>query len=342
MTNRPASIDRPVSRRSILAGGVSASVLAALGPAGLARAQSQVLQMGSASLGATGYVIIETLSAIVNKYSDPKLRTSSMSTGGGAENMALLGEGLLDFGQTTSADWHPAMNGLAPYTKPIEVEQMFSYMVWSPTLLVRADSDIQSIDDLAGKRVSTGPAGGSATRVYKSLFKAAGMTDSVELHHASWRGCYDAFKQGAVASVSGIFTVGKPSPILQELESTVEVRPLEMPSDVVAKASEDNPGVLTFELTPDKWSTIEEPVVSPAFAGILAAHPRVGADVGYNVTKAVYEHAEEVRKINNLMSNINADFATKYLMKGIPVNAGAARYFQEIGAWRDELTIAET
>ncbi|HUF85862.1 MAG TPA: TAXI family TRAP transporter solute-binding subunit, partial [Thermohalobaculum sp.] len=164
--------------------------------------------MGSASLGATGYVIIETLSAIVNKHSDPKLRTSSMSTGGGAENMALLGEGLLDFGQTTSADWHPAMNRLPPYSKPIEVEQMFSYMVWSPTLLVRADSDITSIDDLVGQRVSTGPAGGSATRVYKSLFKAAGMTETVELHHASWRGSYDAFKQGAVAAVSGIFTVG--------------------------------------------------------------------------------------------------------------------------------------
>lgn len=341
MTDHKLSFDRPLSRRSVLAGGASLSVLGTMGLAGSAHAQDRVLQMGSASLGATGYVIIETLSAIINKYSDPKLRTSSMSTGGGAENMALIGQGLLDFGQTTSADWHPAMNGLPPYGEPIEARQMFAYMVWSPTLLVRADSEIHSLEDLAGKRVSTGPSGGSATRVYKSLFDAAGMSDTVELHHGSWRGSYDAFKQGAVAAVSGIFTVGAPSPILQELESTVEVRPLEMPPDVVAKASADNPGVLTFELTPDKWPTIEEPLVSPAFAGILAAHPRVDSETAYNVTKAVYDHAEEVRKINNLMSNVNPEFATKYLMRGIPVNAGAAQFFKESGTWREELTAVD-
>lgn len=327
-----------VTRRTALATGLAGGAFL-LAP-GIARAQGRILQMGSASLGATGYVIIETLSAIINKYSDPKLRTSSMSTGGGAENMALIGEGLLDFGQTTSADWHPAMRGLAPYRAPIEVEQMFSYMVWSPTPLVRADSDMETFADLAGKRLATGPAGGSATRIYKSLLQAAGIVDEVDLAHASWRGSYDAFKQGAVDAVSGIFTLGKPSPILQELESTVEVKPLTTPADVVAEAAADNPGVLTFELTPDKWPTISEPVESPAFAGILAAHPRVGADVGYNLTKAVYDHAEETRKINKLMSNIYPEFATRYLMKGIPVNAGAAKYFKEIGVWRDELTIA--
>lgn len=341
MTDRRPSFDRPLNRRSVLAGGAALSALGALGLAGRAIAQDRVLQMGSASLGSTGYVIVETLSAIVNKHSDPKLRTSSMSTGGGAENMALIGQGLLDFGQTTSADWHPAMNGLPPYGEPIDVRQMFAYMVWSPTLLVRADSDIRSLDDLAGKRVATGPSGGSATRVYKSLFEAAGMSDSVELHHGSWRGSYDAFKQGAVAAVSGIFTVGTPSPILQELESTVEVRPLEMPPEVVSKASADNPGVLTFELTPEKWPSIDQPVVSPAFAGILAAHPRVDTETAYNVTKAVYDHAEEVRKINNLMDNIDPEFATRYLMTGIPVNAGAAQYFKEAGTWRDELTAAD-
>ena len=38
------------------------------------RVTAKILQMGSASLGSTGYVIVETISAIVNKYSKPKLR----------------------------------------------------------------------------------------------------------------------------------------------------------------------------------------------------------------------------------------------------------------------------
>ncbi len=74
-----------MGRRVFLGAGTALAIMS-IGLWGIspAFAESRPLQMGSASLGSTGYVIIETLSAIINKYSEPKLRTSSMSTGGGA------------------------------------------------------------------------------------------------------------------------------------------------------------------------------------------------------------------------------------------------------------------
>jgi TRAP transporter TAXI family solute receptor len=333
-----------ISRREILAGGstvLGAGALSLL-PFNEAQAAKKILQLGSASLGSTGYVIVETLSAIVNKYSKPKIRTSSMSTGGGAENMALLGEGFIDFGQTTSADWHPALNGLKPYKKPVKAYQMFSYMVWTPVPIVRADSGIKTLADFAGKRISTGSAGGSATRLWKTLLASAGLADKVEfVATGGWRGTYDAFRQNSIDVTTAILTTGKPSPLVTELETSIKLRTIDVPGNLLAKAAKKNPGVLTYQLTPEKWSTVTKPMDVPAYAGILAAHPSVDTDTAYNLTKTIYNKIKKAKKVPKLLENVHLGFAVKYLMKDIPVHPGAAKFFKEKGVWRDELTIAK-
>jgi len=62
----------------------------------------------------------------------------------------------------------------------------------------------------------------------------------------------------------------------------------------------------------------------------------VDPDIAYAITKAVYDHAEDVRKISIELQDIRLDFATKYLMEGIPVHAGAARYFRNLGTSTNE------
>lgn len=106
-----------VNRRSVLrlaaGGAVGLSGLAGLPVDAFAsKITPPVLLWGSSSLGSTGYVIIETLSAMVNKKT--KIRSSSMSTSGGGENMALIGEGVIHLGQTTSSDWPAAIKGEKP------------------------------------------------------------------------------------------------------------------------------------------------------------------------------------------------------------------------------------
>lgn len=150
------------TRRDVLRSGGSAALggaaLTMLGSAAPAFAQSKIYQWGSASLGSTGYQIITVLTAAVSKHTD--LRNSALSTAGGTENMALIGEGILDFGQSTTADWYPALTGTGRFEgKPVDAVQMFSYMVWQSNPLVRANSDIHTLEDLKGRRVSPSTAG---------------------------------------------------------------------------------------------------------------------------------------------------------------------------------------
>jgi len=155
-----------------------------------------------------------------------------------------------------------------------------------------------------------------------------------------WRGTYDAFRQNSIDITSAILTTGKPSPLVTELESSIKLRTIDVPSDLLEAARKKNPGVLTYELTPEKWPTVTKATMVPAYAGILAAHPRVDEATAYNMTKTIYDKIKKAKKVPKLLENVHLGFATKYLMKDIPVHPGAARYFKEKGAWRDELTIA--
>src|SRR3546814_16009652 len=69
------------------------------------------------------------------------------------------------FGQTTSTDWKPAAEGLDPYPAPITVHQMFAYTLFNCTPMVRADSAIQSLEDLRGRRCLPSPAGSSPAKI---------------------------------------------------------------------------------------------------------------------------------------------------------------------------------
>ena len=334
---------RTTTRRKVLQGAAKltagGAALAAFGPASPAEA-AKIYQWGSASLGSTGYQIITVLAAAVTKHSD--LRCSSLSTAGGAENMALLGEGIIDFGQSTTTDWMPAIKGLGRYKKPVKAYQMFSYTVWQCTPMVLADSDIMTLEDLAGKRVMPATAGGATAGMWKTLFEAAGIADKVKWTYGSWTESYNALKSGAVDCIPSLLTSGNPSGRMIELEVARKVRMLPISAELIAKAAAMNPGVMEATVTPETYKSLAAPQRFVSFAGILAVHPRIDEETGYAVTKAVYDNAAEVRKKGKVqLKDVEIDFATKYLMPAYPVHPGAARYFKEKGVWRDELTIAK-
>ena len=299
---------------------------------------SDILRWGSSSLGSTGYVIIEALVQTANKHSD--LRSSSLATAGGAENMVLIDRGELEFGQSTSSDWAPATKGEKPFPEPVEAHQMFAYTIWNIPLIVHADSGIGSFADLAGKRVMPSQPGSAAAVMYQTILRAAGLEGDVRWNFGSWTESYDAFKSRAVDAVPAVLTNGRQSPQVEEVLTAVDVMVLATPPDVLDKAQALNPGILRKEVAPEAWAALEQPMAMPTISGVVAAHPSISPDVGYALTKAIFDNAAEVRKVGVQLQDIDINFAVDNLLSGYPVNAGAARYFQEKGVWRDDLVIA--
>lgn len=340
MIRHPARSGPAFTRRRALQLGGAAGALGLL-PAGLARAQvggGQQFVFGSASLGSTGYVIIEGISTVVNRHTD--LQSSSQSTSGGAENMALLGQDLLDFGQTTSVDWVPASRGEAPYNAPIDARQLFCYTTFNLPPIVMADSGIASFEDLAGRRIGPGAAGGTTAQSWRLMFTEAGMNEDVRWTYGSWREVYDQFMAGTIECIPAVLTNQRPSPIVQELTTNYDIVPISFPDALIEKAQAENSGIMRFEVTPETWPAISEPCVATGSSGILGAHASVDHETAYTITRAVFENVEDLYQIADVLRSVTLESATRYLVADVPVNAGAAQYFKEQGVWRDDLTEA--
>jgi TRAP transporter TAXI family solute receptor len=205
--------------------------------------------------------------------------------------------------------------------------------------MVHADSDIMTINDLVGKRLSPSKPGSGTGLVYHDIMRKAGLFEKIDWSYGSWNEVYDAFKARNIHAVAGVITNGKPSGRIVQAEAAVDVRALEIPEDVMKAVQADNPGILDEVVGPDVWPTLTKPVRMPMLVGVVAAHPSITAEEGYNVTKAVLDHAEDVRKMGKPLEKIGVEFAVNRLMEAFPVNAGAAQYFKEKGVWREELKI---
>ena len=324
-----------VSRRQFLAAASGLVIGTSLGGFRPVFAQGAPLRWGSASLGSTGYVIIEALASTVSRKSD--LRGSAVSTSGAVENMALIGRNEIDLAQTTSLEWQSASRGEAPFKQSINPVQLLSYGIWDQPLIVRADSGIKTIADLAGKRICTGPAGGAATMLWRLLLTKAGLMDKVRPSYGSWRETHEGMKAGAFDAICTIMLNGKPASILTELEATVKVRVIPTSADLLKAIQAEQPGALLDTLTPANWPSLESEVISPAMSGILGSRPEVDDATGYTIVKTIYENAEDIRKISTELAMVDIKQATRFLLPAFPVNGGAAKYFKEQGVWRDEL-----
>lgn len=328
-----------LSRRDALRLGAAGAAAGSLGLHTTSVFAQQSLQWGSSSQGSTGYVIIEGLANTVNRNTD--IENASMSTSGGTENMQLFHEGVIQIGQTTSTDWQPAFEGNDPYPEPITVHQMFAYTLFNCTPMVRADSDIHTLEDLRGRRCMPSPAGSSTATMWGVLFEAAGILDDIEWTYGSWRESYDALRGDSVDCIPSLLTNGRPSPILSELASTTEVRILPIPDEVMEKAKELNPGIMFGTIPAGSAEGIDEDIQGASFSGVLAASPDVSEEVGYEIMQAIFENTDAVQDLGVQFKDINLEFGAEYLVDGFPIHKGAAKYYKENDLWSDSMTEAE-
>lgn len=300
-----------------------------------------VLVWGSASLGSRGYVAVEAFCSTLNRFTD--LKNSSISTAGGAENMALLQQGEISLGQGMSSDLSNAYHALAPYNEKIEFAQLFSYTIATLPIVAMKDSGIKSVADLKGKRIQVGPANGGAVPVVRAVLEEYGILDEVELVYQSWNDAPDTLKLGQVDASAVWHTAGFIAHTgFEKLALTDEFIVLDIDEDVLRRVSEKNEGIVIADTLAKTFDFYTEDKPSPSLSAIIVCDPDLDEDLVYQMIKTLFENEEEVLSIDpQSLYGFGIDTALEYVVPTYPVHPGAARYYQEAGVWKDHLVIYE-
>jgi len=287
------------------------------------------INIGTGSTGGTYYPVGAGMAKVWNS-AIPGMKANAQSTGGTAQNLALLGKGEAEVifadglyffayeGKGTFAGKPmKELRGLVPlYAEPIH-------------FLVAKGSNIKSIQDLKGKRVSVGAVGSGTEVTVRTLLKVAGLDPDKDIKPENL-GLSDTAGAFADKNIDAALTVGALG-----IAGVVEITTLgtaefrDIPADVIAKLGKELPYYLPFDIPANTYKGQTKPVKALASWNVLITTEKLGDEDAYKMTKALYEHKQDILNISTRLASMSPE-NLKYIQ--VPLHKGALKYYKEIGA----------
>jgi hypothetical protein len=304
--------------------------------ADLAAAQdSQFITIGTGGVTGVYYPTGGAICRLVNAgRQEHGIRCSVESTGGSVYNVNTIRQGELDFGVVQSDVQYNALNGEGDEFKdqgPFEaLRAVFAVHPEPFTVVARADSGIESFDDLKGKRVNVGNPGSGQRATMEVLMDAKGWTMddfalASELKSAEQSQALADNKVDAI-----VFTVGHPNGSIQEATTTTDAKLVAVSDAEVDALVEANPYYSKATIPGGMYRGNDEDVETFGVRATFVSSADVPEEVVYAVTKAVFENFEDFQKLHPAFATLEKEELTSAALSA-PLHPGAEKYFQEAG-----------
>lgn len=257
--------------------------------------------------------------------------TSVQATGASVENITLLTEGGAEVAFAMADATTQALEGAGPFEEQGAVESLPAianlYDQYLQLITVEG-SGIESVEDLAGKRVSVGDINSGVELNARTVVDAYGMSyDDFTADYLSYAEAIDQMKNGQVQAA--FVTSGLPNSAVTDLSTTEDVVVVPITGEGRENLLNDYDYFGEGEVAADVYDTAEaaETLTIP---NLLLASPELSEDAVYDITKAIFDNIDQVHATHNAAQDITLENATDVTVTDI--HPGAQRYYDEAGS----------
>jgi hypothetical protein len=303
--------------------------------AGMAVAQAQESKQLSIATGGTGgvyYPLGGGFGSILGK-TFPGWTATAQVTGGSVANLQLIGSGKADLCFTqVDAAWD-AINGKDKFASGKLPIRALVVMYPNHMHVVTVEgTGINKIEDIKGRRVSTGSPG-SATEVYAlRVIEAAGLDPDKDVKRERL-GVAESVNAIKDKKVDAFFWVGGlPTAGVTDLASTPNTKIKVIDIAHLTKKMNDKYGPLYAEASIPKatYKGMDADAKNNTVWNIMAVNANTPDDLAYKLTKTMLEKRDDLALVHKEALNIKAEWQTSN-RAGIPWHPGALKYFKEKG-----------
>jgi TRAP transporter TAXI family solute receptor len=215
--------------------------------------------------------------------------------------------------------------GVFTYAGPLSHLRAVASLFPEPVhIVVRADSPIVSIGDLAGRRVALGSPQSGSRHTALRLLAHAGI-DPAGLERVEYGSPADALAKLAAGELDAVIEVA--SAPWQQLEAVLGTTPLRLvglDTEQAARLGADLPGLLPLAIPARTYAGQSEAVSTVAATALLVAH----SDVAEVTVEAVLEflYAAAAERGGVLAARLSKERARQGIT--IPMHDGARRFFE--------------
>ncbi|GGH67897.1 C4-dicarboxylate ABC transporter substrate-binding protein [Compostibacillus humi] len=287
------------------------------------------ITFGAATVGGVWYTIAGAMSDKMKEiFPDSSV---AIVEGGSTANLLGLGDGTFDIAFTNGEAISEANNGTGEFEEPINNFSTVATMYPNPVqIIVRADSDIQSVEDLKGKKVSPGIRGYSGELAFLRILDILGMSYD-DLDGIEYTGTEEAANLLRDKHIDAwIGNLAAPAATWQEMDTTVGIRLISLDEDVIDQMYEQNPGYVPYTIEAGTYPNQDEDVRTVApYTVLLVNNDTMPEDAVYEFTKMVVENNDAWSTISSTLNDFDAEYSVENNTG--EMHPGAERYYKEIG-----------
>jgi len=296
--------------------------------AGPAFAKTTFVSIGTGGTGGIYYPYGGGVAEIWTKYVKD-VRAVAEVTGASVENVKLAHKGETVIGEVMGDVAVAGHKGLSKFKG--KKHDILSMAIMYPNLLqvvALKKSGITNIEQIKGKKISSGSPGSGTNFMAETVFKALGIPlDSYKDSRLSFTETANALRDGTIEV--GVWSVGPGTSSILDLATTHDIHILTFTPEQQKKILAANKEYSAVDLAGGVYRGVDSPVPTIGVWNVMICQASLDADMVYNLVKALYEHQDYLIKIHTSASYTTAENAVKY--SPIPLHPGTVKYLKEKG-----------
>ncbi len=296
-----------------------------------AETETVAVSIGGGPSGGTFRYFAGAIAEYVSQvYQD--IEMFSETSGGSLENVRRLNAGQFDFAIAYAADVFLAAQGKLKEdaTRYQDVRPM-CYLYGAPAqLVVRADSGIQTVKELAGKKVAVGNPGSGAAMSAERFFRHLGVWNKLRTLYLGYSTAARAFNRGRIDAFWVL--VGYPNASVIEAAKNQQISLLS-----VGREADDSGFYEAYSfysptaIPAQTYPGLAQQCLTFQDSALLCVSSRVADDVVYKVLKAIWspEGAVHLGRAHKAAKTMSPETALTGI--SVPLAKGAAKFWKEKG-----------
>ena len=314
-------------RRKLITGILKLSIIGCI-VSGCGTASDRI-RFGAAGLGGMYHAFADTFTDIV-KSEDEDYKMEVKTTAGSAANLRLLSEDYVQLAIAQADLINDAYYGTGIFKG--EEYQGYSAIAGLYTeacqIVVRNDSDIKSVDDLQGKKISIGEEESGTEQNANQILAAYGLTDQlVDKVNLDYTEAASELKDGKIDAF--FCTAGIQTTVIGELSKQCEIRLLDLDEKGKNKLLTAYDFYTEYEIPAETYTGQTEAVDTIGVKAVLLASNKLSEKKVEDLTRTLFANEQELQY--SLSADIILDESAAVEGISIPFHKGAEKYYKSAG-----------
>jgi TRAP transporter TAXI family solute receptor len=291
-------------------------------------AQAQQLRLMTGPQGGAWYPLGGAIQGMASEALGVSIQ---VLPGGGVANVQGVQNGDADLGFGNSISTVDAIEGREPFEgKADNVCNVATLYPQYFQMVVKEGSGIETVEDFAGKRLSTQPVGNTAEQVTRAVLQTAGLAYE-DLQAVD----YVSYSDGVALmqdNNSDILTLGTtiPSSAIMDLANSADIALVPLEQDFIdTMRTEINPGYTSITIPAGTYPEQAEDVTAVGYATHIIARCDLDAQIVEGLLTEMWENRADLATIASAMKDITVEEMARDV--GVPMHEGAKAFYAANG-----------